>query len=61
MIDVLNGTFMVLTKIINKIFNYEIPFIENETIKFGYLIVAWLIILLLIFYITRIFKEKKGE
>lgn len=61
MIDVLNGTFIVLTKIVNKVFNYEIPLIENENIKLGYLIVAWLIILLLIFYITRIFKDKKGE
>lgn len=61
MIDVLNGTFIVLTKIVNKLFNCEIPFIENENIKLGYLVIAWLIIILLLFYIKKIFTEKKGE
>ena len=60
MIDVLNGTFMVLTKIVNKIFNYEIPFSGTENIKLGYIFFGWVIIILLIWNILKLFSVK-GE
>ena len=47
MIDILKGLFNVFSEIINKLFNYEIPFNGTENIKLGYIFFAWIIIILL--------------
>ena len=60
MIDILKGLFNVFSEIINKLFNYEIPFIGTENIKLGYIFFGWVIIVLLIWNILKLFSVK-GE
>ena len=60
MIDILQGLFNVFSEVINKLFNYEIPFSGTENIKLGYIFFAWIIIILLIYNIIKIFSIK-GE
>ena len=60
MIDILKGLFNVFSKIINKLFNYEIPFSGTENIKLGYIFFGWVIIVLLIWNILKLFSVK-GE
>ena len=60
MIDILKGLFNVFSEVINKQFNYEIPFSGTENIKLGYIFFGWVIIVLLIWNILKLFSVK-GE
>ena len=60
MIDILKGLFNVFSEIINKLFNYEIPFNGTQNIKLGYIFFAWVIIVLLIWNILKLI-DVKGE
>lgn len=60
MIDILKGLFNVFSEIINKLFNYEIPFNGTENIKLGYIFFAWVIIVLLIWNVLKLI-DVKGE
>ena len=60
MIDILKGIFNVFSEIINKLFNYEIPFSGTENIKLGYIFFGWVIIVLLIWNILKLI-DVKGE
>lgn len=60
MIDILKGLFNVFSEIINKLFNYEIPFSGTENIKLGYIFFAWVIIVLLIWNVLKLI-DVKGE
>ena len=61
MIDVVKNIINLIMIFINNIYNWEIDFYDNVTIKLGTLVISFIFFILLIYYILYTLGFLKGD